>query len=69
MKRFLTQLSVIAFAFILAKLSGPGTIIGYFGANGDTVAKEADAMRFDSIKEAYSAQINLGTDWDIISEG
>lgn len=68
MKRLLSQISVIAFAFILAKLGGPGTIIGYFGANGATVAKEEEAVRFDSIKAAYSAQLNLGTDWDIISE-
>ena len=68
MKRFLTQISVIVFVFILAKLSGPGNVIGYFGANGDTVVKVEDAVKFDSINAAYSAQINLGTDWDIISE-
>lgn len=68
MKKILSQLFVIVFVFILAKLGGPGTIIGYLGTNGEVVAKEEDAVRFDSIKDAYSAQLNLGTEWDIITK-
>ena len=67
MKRMLSSLMVLAFVFVVAKAAGPA---GYstFYSYGTTVSDAASAQTFETISEAYGVQLQLGTDWDIITQ-
>ena len=68
MKKFLSNLMVLSLVFVLAKVAGPGGYSAFYGYGGTIVNTAESAMQFDSISDAYRVQIELGTDWDIVTQ-
>lgn len=66
--KMMKRLSFFLFAFLLYKVSGPGSV-AYLGVAGNTVNTIQEARQFASIGEAYSMQKTLGNEWSIGGEG
>ena len=62
------RLSFFLFAFLLYKVSGPGSV-AYLGVTGNTANTIQEARQFETIGEAYNMQKALGNEWSIGGEG
>ena len=68
MKKLLSQVLTLSLVVVLAKMGAPGASAVYYGVGGANTTNLENAMRFDSISEAYKMQLQLGEEWEIVSE-
>ena len=68
MKKAVSQVMALTLVILLAKVAAPGTATSYCGVNGAVVSSVEQAMKFDSIKDAYAKQLEYGEGWQIVTE-
>ena len=70
MKKNLVRFLVLVFVMYLVKITGPmaaNESLYFKGDVGQTTTNIEEAVPYENIQDAYAKQIELGTDWSILT--